>query len=294
MQPDSRFRFLVETCDVRGQMVHLDRCWAAATARTDYPPNVATILGEAFVATALLAGTIKFDGKLTLQVRGTGDVHLLVVQITSDGNMRGLARWKEEPATTIPATVFGDDARMTIIIESDQYSEPYQGIVPLEGESLADAIEHYFAVSEQLKTQVYFAVSDTAVSGFLLQVLPASEQTADDEDGWARAVALADTLTDEELLKENVETLLHRLYHEEQVRLYSSAPLQFLCTCSRERTDGMLTGLGEAEVQSIVAEQGEVSINCEFCDANYRYDAVDVTALFKGYLGGAEDLSTTH
>jgi len=294
MQPDSRFRFLVETSDVRGQMVHLDRCWSDATARTDYPPNVATVLGEAFVATALLAGTIKFDGKLTFQVRGAGDVHLLVVQITSDGNMRGLARWKHEPADTVPETVFGPDARMTITIEADQYSEPYQGIVPLEGESLADAIQHYFAVSEQLQTQVYIAVSDTAVSGFLLQALPPSEQTSDDDDGWSRACALADTLTTEELLTENVETLLHRLYHEEQVRLYSSTPLKFLCACSRERTDGMLIGLGEAEVLDIVKEQGEVDINCEFCDASYQYDSVDVAALFKGYLGAVEDSGTTH
>lgn len=294
MQPDSRFRFLIETCDVRGQLVHLDRCWAEATARTDYPTNIKTVLGEAFVATALLAGTIKYDGKLTLQVRGSGDVHLLVVQITSDGNMRGLARWEQEPADTVPATVFGEDARMTITIETNQYTEPYQGIVPLEGESLADAIRHYFAVSEQLKTHVYFAVSDTAASGFLLQALPSSEQANDDDDGWPRAIALADTLTDEELLQEDVQTLLHRLYHEEQVRLYAPAQLQFLCNCSRERTDGLLVGLGEAEVQDIVKEQGEVSIDCEFCDENYRYDAVDVTALFKGYVGGADDSGATH
>lgn len=294
MQTDSRFRFLVETCDVRGQMVHLDRCWADATARTNYPPNVQTVLGEAFVATALLAGTIKFDGKLTLQVRGSGDVHLLVVQITSDGNMRGLARWRQEPANTVPETLFGQDARMTITIEANQYAEPYQGIVPLEGESLAAAIEHYFATSEQLQTQVSIAVSKSSVAGFLLQALPPSEQTADDDDGWSRACALADTLTSEELLTEKVETLLHRLYHEEQVRLYPSTSVQFLCSCSRERTDGMLIGLGEAEVLDIVKEQGEVGISCEFCDASYQYDAVDVAALFKGYLGSAEDSGTTH
>lgn len=294
MQPDSRFRFLVETCDVRGQMVHLDQCWAEATARTDYPPNVATVLGEAFVATALLAGTIKFDGKLTLQVRGTGDVHLLVVQMTSDGKMRGLARWKQDPSDTVPETVFGVDARMTITIEADRQSEPYQGIVPLEGESLADAIKHYFDVSEQLQTQVHIAVSERAVAGFLIQALPPSEQTNDDVDGWSRACALADTLTTQELLTENVETLLHRLYHEEQVRLYESTSLQFLCTCSRERTDGMLIGLGETEVLDIVKEQGEVGINCEFCDASYQYDAVDVAALFKGYVGDADNSGTTH
>lgn len=294
MQPDSRFRFLIESCDVRGQTVHLDQCWADATARITYPPNVETVLGEAFVATALLAGTIKFDGKLTLQVRGSGNVHLLVVQISSDGTMRGLARWEQEPLSTVPSEVFGLDARMTITIEANKYSEPYQGIVPLEGHTLADAIRHYFTTSEQMQTQVYFAVSENSVSGFLLQALPPSEKTSQDEDGWSRACALADTLTSEELLNENVETLLHRLYHEEQVRLYPSTRLQFQCTCSRERTDGMLISLGEAEVQDIVAEQGDVNINCEFCDANYQYDAVDVTALFKGYHGSADESDITH
>lgn len=293
-QPDSRFRFLIETCDVRGQLVHLDQCWIDATARTEYPDNVKTVLGEAFAATALLAGTIKYNGKLTLQVRGSGDVYLLVVQITSDGHLRGLARWEREPDNTAPVQVFGDDARLTITIESDEFDEPYQGIVPLEGDSLAAAIQHYFAVSEQLKTQVFFAVSNTSVAGFLIQALPAAEQTTDDDDGWARATALADTLSTEELLKEDVQTLLHRLYHEEQVRLYEPVALRFLCSCSRERTDGMLISLGEAEVQDIVAEQSEVSIDCEFCDANYRYDAVDVAALFKGYVSGAGDSDMTH
>jgi len=289
MEADLRSRFLIESCDVRGQLVHLDRCWIEAKARTDYPENVATVLGQAFAATALMAGTIKFDGKLTLQVRGSGDVYLLVVQISNEGNMRGLARWRDVPKSTMPAECFGADARITITIETDQFAQPYQGIVPLQGDSLADAIAHYFNVSEQLQTQVYFAVSDTAVSGMLLQALPASEKTTEDEDAWGRATALADTLTEHELLNISVQNILHRLYHEEQVRLFESSTLQFLCSCSKERTDDMLIGLGETEVLDIVKEQGEVSIACEFCDANYRYDAVDVAALFKGYVASPDD-----
>ena len=269
--------------------MHLDQCWIEACARTDYPKPVATLLGQAFAAAALMAGTIKFDGKMTLQVRGSGDVYLLVVQITNEGDMRGLARWNSVPKNTVPAECFGVDARIIITIETEQYSEPHQGIVPLLGDSLADAITHYFNVSEQLKTQVQFAVSDTSVSGMLLQALPPSEQTSGDEDAWARATALAETLSEEELLQENVQTLLHRLYHEEQVRLFESSSLRFLCSCSRERTDSMLIGLGEEEVLDIVAEQGNVSIDCEFCDANYRYDAVDVAALFKGYVSSTQE-----
>jgi len=292
MIADSRNRFLIETCDVRGQFVHLDACWKDARARTDYPDPVAKVLGESFAATALLAGTIKFDGKVTFQVRGSGDVYLLVVQITNKGDMRGLARWNAVPESTKPADIFGDDARLTITIEKDEHSEPYQGIVPLEGESLASAIEHYFVTSEQLNTKLMLSVSDRAVSGLLLQTLPSPERQADDADGWDRSTVLAETLTDKELLEVDPEVLLHRLYHEEQVRIYESSQIRFECTCSRERTDGLLISLGETEVQSIVAEQGKVTIDCEFCDANYQYDSVDVTALFKGYVGG-EDTSTT-
>ena len=292
--PDSRNRFLIESCDVRGQLVRLNQCWKDARARTQYPAKVEQVLGEAFAATALLAGTIKYDGKLTLQVRGSGDVHLLVVQITSDGRMRGLARWSKEPTETTPKQLFGDDARMTISIEANQYSEPYQGIVPLEGDTLADAINHYFLVSEQLKTALYFSVSDESVSGMLLQALPATEQQHNDDDGWPRAVALADTLSEEELKTNDVQTILHHLFHEEQVRLFAVESLQFQCSCSRERTDSMLVGLGEDEVLDIVKEQGEVNINCEFCDAEYAYDAVDVAALFKGVKGDVDTTSEPH
>lgn len=292
--PDSRNRFLIESCDVRGQLVRLNQCWKDARARTQYPAKVEQVLGEAFAATALLAGTIKYDGKLTLQVRGSGDVHLLVVQITSDGRMRGLARWSNEPVDTTPVKLFGADARMTISIEANQYSEPYQGIVPLEGDTLADAINHYFLVSEQLKTALYFSVADSSVSGMLLQALPATERQQNDDDGWPRAVALADTLSAEELQINDVQTILHQLYHEEQVRMFAVESLQFQCSCSRERTDSMLVGLGETEVLDIVKEQGEVNINCEFCDAEYAYDAVDVAALFKGVHGDVDTTSTPH
>lgn len=277
---DSQQRFLIESCDVRGQLVQLDQTWLDATARTDYPEHVRTVLGEAFVATTLLAGTIKFSGKMTLQVRGTGAVHLLVVQITDEGKMRGLARWHDEPASGDLNAVFGEDARMTITIETARQGEPYQGIVALEGDTLADALRTYFANSEQLQTELYLSVSDETATGMLLQKLPAEEQHAEDTDGWQRAVTLAATITPDELLKRDAQGLLNLIFHGERVRLFSPEEMCFECSCSRERTDAMLLGLGESEVQSILDEQGAVEINCEFCDSQYRYDAIDAGALF--------------
>jgi len=249
---DNRHRFLIETCDVRGQLVHLDESWHEATARTDYPQRVQTVLGEAFVAATLLAGTIKFNGKMTLQVRGSGSVYLLVVQITDDGKLRGLARWNDEPESDQLNAVFGDDARMTITIEASRHSEPYQGIVALEGDTLAEALQMYFANSEQLQTELYLAVSSETAAGMLLQKLPAEERRSEDADGWQRASILASTLTPDELRSRDAESLLQLMFHEERVRLFDGAKVTFDCSCSRERTDGMLVSLGEEEVQSIL------------------------------------------
>jgi len=288
---DVQQKFLIDSCDARGQLVQLDKAWYQATARTEYPPAVKQILGEAFVAATLLAGTIKFDGKMTLQVRGDGPIHLLVVQVTNEGQVRGLARWKTEPESSELQSAFGPDARMTITIEATRNAEPYQGIVPLEGENLATALQTYFRTSEQLPTTLYLAVLDNAAAGLLIQKLPVEERTYHDIDGWQRAKALCETLTENELCGESAETLLHRLFHEERVRLFDAHPVVFHCSCTRERTDGMLLGLGKDEVDSIVEEQGCVEITCEFCDALYAYDPVDVAALFKG---GAPSQETLH
>jgi len=279
---DKQQKFLVESCDVRGHLVQLDDTWSDAIARTEYPETVKQVLGEAFVAATLLASTIKFSGKLTLQVRGDGPVHLLVIQVTNEGCVRGLARWESVPESAQLAAVFGEDARMIISIEASEYAEPYQGIVPLEGERLSDALQAYFRTSEQLPTKLYLAVRQGSAAGMLVQKLPVEERTYHDSDGWQRATVLCATLSDDELCSDDSETLLHRIFHEERVRLFDAEDVRFYCSCSRERTDGMLLGLGRTEVDDIVKEQGSVEITCEFCDAFYPYDSVDVAALFKG------------
>lgn len=281
-QRDMQQKFMIDSCDVRGQLVKLTDTWHEAVARVDYPQPIRQILGEAFVAATLLASTIKYEGKLTLQVRGEGPVHLLVVQVTHDQCVRGLARWHSTPVDKQLRSAFGPDARMSITIEARKQAQPYQGIVPLEGESIADALQLYFDTSEQLPTQLYLAVSDNTAAGMLLQKLPDDQQTAYDADGWERARVLGSTLSSEELCEENTHTLLHRVFHEETVRVFDTEPVVFHCGCSRDRTNGMLLGLGEAEVESIIEEQGQVTITCEFCDCVYTYDSVDASALFMG------------
>ncbi|MBX2879614.1 MAG: Hsp33 family molecular chaperone HslO [Granulosicoccus sp.] len=288
---DIQQKFMIDSCDVRGQLVKLNETWNEAVARVEYPAAVKQVLGEAFVAALLLASTIKFEGKLTLQVRGKGPVHLLVVQVTDDARVRGLARWHEVPVSNGLQSLFGDDARMSITIEANRNALPYQGIVPLTGESLAEALQQYFRSSEQLPTQLYLAVNDQTAAGLLIQKLPDEQRTSHDADGWARATILSSTLSEEDLCNEDIFTLLQRLFHQEQVRVFDSEKVMFHCNCSRERTDSMLLGLGEAEVQSIVDEQGQVEITCEFCDSTYTYDSVDAIALFKGIRTGADAIA---
>ncbi len=282
---DFRQRFLIESCDVRGQYIKLDKAWQDACARIEYPESVSQVLGEAFVAAGLLAATIKFDGKLTLQVRGPGNIHILVVQVTNDGNLRGLARWQAIPPGNSLTELFGQEAQLTIAIEATRGAEPYQGIVALEGESLSDAIRQYFESSEQLKTHLQFAVSEHSASGLLLQALPADAKTLDDEDGFTRAVALAESFSDDEMLNKDVDRLLHLAYHQEVVRVFDAESVAFQCSCSRERIDGMLQGIGLKEVNDILEEQKIIEVTCEFCDETYRYDRVDADALFSATPG---------
>jgi molecular chaperone Hsp33 len=273
---DTLNRFILETTHVRGEWVHLDATWQALLERYDYPPVVRDLLGQALAAVALLSATIKFEGSLILQVTGNGPLNLLVVQAGAHGTVRGLARWQSEVPNADLSAQFGD-GRMVMTIDPGEGRERYQGVVPLEGASLSEALEGYFTRSEQLPTRLWLAADGQRAAGLLLQALPGEQR---DPDAFNRAVILADTIKDEELLEWSVETLLHRLYHEEDVRLLEGSPVSFRCGCSRERVADMLRNLGRAEVEGILADEGVVEVRCEFCNAGYRFDAVDAEQLF--------------
>lgn len=260
----------------RGELVQLEVAWQSILSRSDYPPAVARLLGETAVAAVLLAATLKIDGKLTLQVQGEGTVHLLVMQVTSERELRGLARWHGEVEGEGLALM--GDGRLVMTIETAR-GERYQGIVPLEGASLAQALEGYFARSEQLPTRLWLEAGPTRAAGLLVQKMPGHDSPQDDED-WNRIVALSETVSAEELLELPAETLLHRLYHEEDRRVFEPESVRFACSCSRERVAEMLRSLGQDEVEDILAEQGRIEVHCEFCNAGYTFDAVDAAALF--------------
>lgn len=274
---DSLQRFVFEHAAVRGEMVHLDATWRAVLERRDYPPVLRDMLGELMAAAALLSATLKFSGSLLLQIQGDGPVKLLVVECNSDLSMRAMAHWEGEltPAT-LPQLVGA--GRFAIIIDPKQGRQSYQGIVELEGDSVAAVLENYMRRSEQLDTRLWLAADEQQAAGMLLQKLP--EERGSDPDAWPRALHLAGTVKRRELLNLSAGEVIRRLFHEEDIRLFEGAPLHFHCSCSRERVANMMLMLGYDEVRSILDEYGTMDVDCEFCNRHYTFDAVDAEQVF--------------
>jgi molecular chaperone Hsp33 len=297
---DCLHRFMFEQFPIRGHLVHLDAAWRALTLHREYPAAIRDTLGEAVAASLLLAATVKFKGVLSLQLQGDGPVHLLLAQCTDGLGVRGLARYQEGIHTGAGAGT-GADAdgivdligagNLTVTLETDDGAQRYQGIVPIAGQRLAESLQVYFENSEQLPTRLWLHADAFGASGMLLQKLPAAEappgaDTAAVEDAWRRVQLIGETLTPEELQTLADAQILHRLFNEDDVRLFEPAPVYFRCRCSRERVSRMLQGLGHAETRSVLAERGEVEVRCDFCNRAYVFDAVDVEQLFNADVTG--------
>lgn len=293
---DSLHQFLFERFPVRGLLVHLDATWAALLENHVYPPAIRDTLGEAVAAAVLLASTLKFEGLLTLQLQGQGPMHLLLAQCTNTLNVRALARYREHSDSRTLSELSGE-GRLTVTVETDNQAQRYQGIVPLAGGRMADCLQVYFESSEQLPTRLWLHADENGVSGMLLQRLPVADVEPDArrtaiDDAWARVQLLADTLKPEELRTLSDREILHRLFNEDDLRLFEPSPVSFRCKCSRERVIGILQSLGEDEVRSVQKEQGTVEVRCDFCNRAYAFDAVDVERLFKP--GAGEGTGTVH
>ncbi|NLG75181.1 MAG: Hsp33 family molecular chaperone HslO [Xanthomonadaceae bacterium] len=299
---DCLHRFLFEHYPIRGLLVHLDASWRALLEHREYPEAIRDTLGEAVAASVLLAATLKFDGTLTLQLQGQGPMHLMLAQCSSRLGVRGVARYRESIEERSLAALSGA-GNLTVTIETEDLSQRYQGVVPLSGERLADCLEGYFESSEQLPTRLWLHATEMGVAGMLLQRLPASTLTertnpssgaqpsaADIEDAWRRVQMLGDTLKPEELTALSAQTLLQRLFAEDDVRLFEPAPVFFRCRCSRDRVIGMLRALGAEELRSILAERGSVEVRCDFCNRAYEFDPVDVEHFLASQAVDGSDL----
>lgn len=267
-------RFYFESLGIRGEIVRLNESWKQTQGVTHYPAPIAALLGESLCASVLLSGTIKFQGALILQIQSAGPVKTIVAQTTHQRTIRGLAHWMPDLTShsfqeLLPA------GRLVITIQNQNH-EPYQGIVAVDGHSVADTLEGYFQQSEQLPTRLWLDADNDVATGIFLQILPEKERM---EDDWNRILHLTDTLTREELRELPSEELLYRLYHEEDLRIIEPEPVLFRCSCNRERIETVLLTLGPNEIEDILNREGAIEVHCDFCNRLYRFDKVDIGAL---------------
>jgi len=277
---DSLHRFMLERAGVRGVWVRLEHSWQAIQARANYPSGVLHRLGETCTAAALFTGHVKVEGRLSVQLRGTGSLRTLFAECTAEGTLRGIARYEEPVPLALTPDSFGEGSLLAITIETlaPGAREPvrYQGIVSLEADSLADAFENYFLQSEQLPTHILLAATESHTAGLLIQQLPSQKS---DDDAWQRVSALFETLGNEELLNTNHETLLWRLFHEEGVQLLDSKQLEFGCSCSRPRVEDVMRSLGRDEALASLEEE-LATVHCDFCGQAYVFTRENIENLF--------------
>ncbi len=295
---DQLKKFLFEDRSVRIESVHIHQAWQAAQAHHSYPPSVAALLGELVAASTLLAATLKLDGSLLLQLQGDGAIALMVVECRADMSVRATVKLRDRPLPIqrdLQSLLNpGGTAKFIVVLDPPKNTlgrQAYQGIVPLEGESIAQALEQYMLRSEQLETRIWLAANTEHWAGLLLQRLPLQgghEQStsSDAEESWRRAQRLAETVSPGEMLEVTQETLLHRLFWEETLLIFEEKSIAWQCSCTRERVADMLRMLGRAEVQEILETQGNIEVACEFCGQPYLFDGVDSALLFQPLVPG--------
>lgn len=289
---DSLLKFMLDGAPVRGGIVTLDASWLEIVGRHPLPQSVRDCLGELSAAALLLAASLKFDGSLVLQIHGDGPVALLVVECDATGAYRATVKLREgeTPTSANLRELVDAHGRGRFVVTLDPRTrtptrQPYQGIVPFEGDSLSEVLEKYMARSEQIPTRMWLAADGSRAVGLLLQRMPdtggRTERTGGpDDDGWSRMQQLAETVTRRELLELPPDEILHRLFWQERLMRLDERACRFSCSCSRERVAAMLKMLGREEIESVLNEQETVEVRCEYCNEPYAFDRIDCTSLF--------------
>jgi molecular chaperone Hsp33 len=287
--------FQIEGRPIRGRAVRMGAASISPIlARHDYPPHLATILGEAVMLAALVGASLKFEGKILVQAEGDGPVTMLVGEYNTNGNVRGYARYDAEGWANLERVnkggephmpqLFGRTGRLGLILVQDNPDiQPYQGIVPLNKATLSQCAEDYFTMSEQVPSRIRLAIDKTedgwAAGGMLIQRIAGDDARGETDEGWREAEALFGTLSRAELTDANlpVSELLFRLFHEQGVRLEGTMPVVDQCTCNQERLVGTLSQMPDESLRELVEPDGSLSIDCQFCARHYVIDIAEVT-----------------
>ena len=282
--------FMLSQGAVRGRITRLVGTSAIIIGRHDYPDAVSRLLAELLALAAMLSSQLKADGIVTIQLRGNGPVSLVVVDAITGGELRGYADFAPEekemlaamPADTAPKKLIGDDGYLAITLDQREAGQRYQGVVALEGNSLGDALENYFANSQQLEMRCQIAAQKNEAgkwnAGAMLVERLAYEggEGSMSEDAhaesWRYAQASAQTVTDDELVDITlpVEEILFRLFHEEGVEVFEETPLSIGCRCSRERMLNVLNSMHDDDKTEMIVD-GVISVHCQFCNTAQEF-----------------------
>ena len=289
---DQLQRFIFEHSDIRGEILTLEKSYQDVLTNADYPEPIQQLLGQFLAAAGLLSATLKFDGVIALQAQGSGPLSLIMADCTRHHNLRAIAQFDPDQLydNNVSLTDLIGEGTLTLTIDPSQ-GERYQGVVPLESDSLATCLEDYFAQSEQLATRIWLSadIQNGSIqggmpraAGLLLQALPNQLELSPEENQrlWDHVTQLADTISPEEQLTLSHEEQLYRLFHQDELRLFEPNPVQFFCSCSEGRFTKVLLSLGHEELDGILEEQGIISINCQFCHQQYRFNKKDIAELF--------------
>lgn len=276
MNKDNLYRYLFENASVRGELVQLESSYQEVIAAHEYPLAIQKVLGELMASTSLLTATLKFSGDISIQLQGDGPVSLAVINGNNLQQLRGVSRWEGEIADDASLQqMFGKGYMVITLTPND--GERYQGVVGLEKDTLAECLEDYFHQSEQLPTKIKLFADTKQAAGMFLQVLPTDGNHNEEFDHLS---ILTETVKQEELFTLEAEEVLHRLYHEEEVRLYEPVAVTFKCTCSKERSAKAIRTVSKEEVDAIIAELGKVEMGCEYCNSKYIFDSIDIEAIY--------------
>lgn len=278
MQTDYVQRFLFEDLDIRGRLACLTGAWQHMLHGRGYPRSIVSLLGHTTALNILLGANQKGSGRITMQVQGSGPVKLLVSDCTAELRIRGMARYEGNGVAAANERVLLGDGKLSVTLEDLKSGQLYQSLVPLEGETLENIFENYLSRSEQLTTFLRLYADAGAICGLLLEKLPGAD--ARDPDGWNRVTHLANTLTLDETRDAQPYGLLTKVFPEELMRVFRLYPVEYHCPYDEGKVKDMLLSLGREEVESILAEKGEVVIRNEMCNHEYRFDARAISEMF--------------
>lgn len=272
-------RFLFKDLDIRGQHLKINQAWLKMIENRGYPDSIIALLGELTAIAVMMANGMKNKGKVTLQVQGAGPIYLLVVEVTHDLKLRGVAKTNQTITTETTMDELLGDGQVMVTLENAQTQHFFQSFVPREGNTIAEVFETFFNQSEQLATRLWLGANAETIAGVMIQKLPGSHRQ--DQDGWQRVTSLSETLSTAELCACDSEELLHRLFHEETLELFEGKEIEYECPEDKERIEFILKSMGEEDVRKLLEEQGEIVIHNEICNYHLRFNEEEVNQMFK-------------